>query len=76
MLSYKTECSDRMIFFGRKMLDHATEQYLLHYHEERPHQGLNNEPIIRFAKPPAQAGKIVVNKRLGGLLKSYGRTAA
>ena len=76
MLSYKSELAYRMIFFGKRMLDHATEQFLEHYHESRPHQGLKNELIVPFEKPPDPDAKIEVSKRLGGLLKSYHRAAA
>lgn len=74
--SYKSEIANRMIFFGKQMLDHATKVYLEHYHESRPHQGLENELIIPLARPPDPEGEIVVRKRLGGLLKSYERKAA
>ncbi|TWU37540.1 Integrase core domain protein [Novipirellula aureliae] len=73
ILSYKSEMANRMIFFGKQMLDHATKEYLAHYHEERPHQGLDNELILPFEKPPDPKGELEVTKRLGGLLKSYRR---
>ena len=31
--------------FGTRHLDHLNAEYLAHYHEERPHQSLDNEPI-------------------------------
>ena len=76
MGSYKRELARRMIFFGKQMLDYATEQYLTHYHRERPHQGLDNELIIPLERPPDPEGNIHVEKRLGGMLKSYTRRAA
>ncbi len=76
MLSYKTELARRMIFFGKRMLDHATGQYLIHYHTERPHQGLENELIIPLERPPDMNQPVRITKRLGGLLKSYHRRAA
>ncbi|MEN6386352.1 MAG: hypothetical protein ABFD79_14295 [Phycisphaerales bacterium] len=42
------------------------------YHEERPHQALDNK-IIK--PPPNGKGKIVCHERLGGLLKFYKRAA-
>jgi len=57
------------------MLDHAINRFLEHYHEDRPNQGLNNELIVPLEKPPDSIGRIEVNKRLGGLLKSYRRAA-
>ena len=37
--SLKSECLDRMIFFGEISLCNACRNFLLHYHEERNHQG-------------------------------------
>ncbi len=75
MGTFKRELVHRMIFFGKSALDHATDQFLVHCHTERPHQGLNNELIIKFEHPPPSEGEIIVDKRLGGLLKSYRRAA-
>ena len=43
--SIKSECLDKMIFFGEKQLRRAVEQFMIHYHTERNHQGLGNELI-------------------------------
>ncbi len=75
-LSARTNGANQMIFFGKTMLDYATKIYLEHLHEDRPHQGLGNDLILPFAKPPNSEAEIIVTKRLGGLLKSYRRTAA
>lgn len=75
MGTYKRELARRMIFFGKSMLDRATVIFLEHYHEERPHQGMGNERLIKFERPPPAEGEVVINKRLGGLLKSYRRAA-
>lgn len=64
-----------MIFFGKPMLDRATEIFLEHYHLERPHQGLDDERILPFEHPSPNEGESVVDQRLGGLLKSYRRAA-
>lgn len=42
MLSLKSECVDRMIFFGEAPLRKALAEFESHYHEERNHQGLEN----------------------------------
>lgn len=50
-------------------------EFLVHYHEERPHQRLGNVPLSGL--PPASGdGVIVCRERLGGLLKHYERVAA
>jgi transposase InsO family protein len=72
--SIRSECLDRMIFVGRASLERAIGEYVAHYHEERSHQGLQNEIP---ARPPVQReGEIHVTERLGGLLRYYHRRAA
>ena len=48
---------------------------LIHYNEERNHQGLDNQLIIWFEKPPDITKPIETTERLGGMLKSYRRAA-
>ena len=52
---------------------------LEHYHIERPHQGLGNEPPVRAgpAPPPISSANTEVEcvEPLGGVLKSYRRAA-
>jgi len=69
--SIKHECLNRVILFGEAHLRHALEQYLVHYHAERNHQGIGNE-LIEGA-PQADNGPVVSDERLGGLLKYYRR---
>jgi hypothetical protein len=52
------------------------EEYLAHFHLERPHQGLDNKFIQPEFEHPNPAGEIKCRKRLGGLLKYYYREAA
>ena len=73
--SLKTECLDRLILFGEKTMRNAVNQYLEHYHSERPHQGLGNRLIVPTKPSPSSNAKIETNERLGGLLRSYRRAA-
>ncbi len=73
--SIKVECLDRFVVFGTDHFDHLVEEYLKHYHEERPHQGLGNSLILERAPPDSDA-PIVCSSRLGGVLTSYCREAA
>ena len=74
--SVKSECLDRLILFGERMLRRALREYLEHYHRERPHQGLGNELIVADESPAATAvGEVVETERLGGLLRNYRRVA-
>ena len=76
MKSIKSKCLEKMIFFGEKSLRKAVQEFLRHYHEERNHQGLDNqliEPtsnVVRLDKP------VQKRKRLGGILNHYYREAA
>ena len=71
--SIKSECLDRMIWFGEQPLRRAIFEYLEHYHRERNHQGLENELIE--PRPARSNGGVVCRERLGGLLKHYERAA-
>lgn len=68
----KSECLNRMLIFGERHLEYIVKEFVKHYHEERPHQGLDNEIID---PPPKGTGEIVCRERLGGLLKFYRRAA-
>ena len=72
----KTECLDRMIFFGRKSLEKAVREYVEHYRVERNHQGIGNELIEPSDNVGAIAGTIECREQLGGMLKYYCRYAA
>ena len=71
VLSIKSECLHRMIFFGESSLRRAIHAYLDHYHTERTHQGIGNEVIHR--RDRVAAGEVCCRERLGGLLKHYYR---
>ena len=73
VLSIKSECLNRMMFFGEASLRRAVGEYLQHYHRERPHQGIGTE-TLRIA-PRGTTGEIRCTERLGGLLKHYDRAA-
>ncbi len=73
VLSIKSECMRRMIFFGEGSLRRAVSEYVDHYHVERAHQGIGNERIERVGG--VREGGIVCDERLGGLLKCYRRAA-
>jgi hypothetical protein len=75
--SVKVAAMSRMILFGERSLWHVLNEYVAHYHEERPHQGKGN--VILFPSAPldkSRKGSIRYRERLGGLLKSYDREAA
>ena len=72
---------DQFIVFGERHLGYLVNEYFDYYHEQRPHQGLNNEPLhgLQMIDEPDQsddASHIICHSRLGGLLKHYERRAA
>lgn len=70
------ECLSRLIFFNERSLRHAIDEFVEHYHEERPHQGLGNRPIEGRSDAVEPAELVECRPRLGGLLRSYERRAA
>ena len=75
--SVRGECLSRVIPLGERHLRHLLSEYLIHYHQERNHQGLDNR-IIEPLAANARLGKGTVRRRqrVGGLLNYYYREAA
>jgi putative transposase len=71
--SIQQECLDHFLVFSKRHFDYLVQEYMEHYHTERPHQALGNRPI-HIAEPSTE-GEIHCHKRLGGLLKHYCRAA-
>ena len=74
--SLKDEALTQIIFFSETALREATTDFLIHYHRERPHQGLDHQILVPGPEAGQQTGEIVCRERLGGLLKYYHRQAA
>ncbi len=72
--SLKSECLDHFIPVGGKHLDYLINEYVEHYHHERPHQGIGNQPIM-CGDSLNTFGEIKCDTRLGGLLRHYYRAA-
>jgi transposase InsO family protein len=75
VLSVKSECLERIVPLGEGHLRAAVREFVDHYHEERPHQGLGNELIAPRAKASG-TGPLKCRERLGSVLKFYHREAA
>jgi putative transposase len=77
--SIQQECLDRFVVFGSGHMDHLCGEYLEHYHTERPHQGIENEPVVKGTRGPLEEtislSEVRSSERLGGLLRSYWRKA-
>jgi putative transposase len=86
----KQECLDHFVVFGSRHRDVLCQELKVHYHEERPHQGLGNELVFsdslskkrsKSNAKPSETDAIPISEircqeRCGGLLKSYSRKAA
>ena len=76
--SVKEEALSKLILFGEASLRRVLKEYLVHYHQERNHQGKDN--VLLFPCNPQSASSfersIRCHERLGGLLKYYHREAA
>ena len=74
--SIKEECLGRMIFFGEASLRRALREYVEHFNQERPHQGIGNRVVDRSAVPRSTSLRSVTgHERLGGLLRHYRASA-
>ena len=74
--SIKSECLDRMIFFGVRHLRFVIAEYIEHYHAERNHQGNKNQLIEGTDETAKYSGSVGSRARVGGMLKYYHRAAA
>jgi putative transposase len=75
--SVKEDALSGLPLFGERSLQHALQEYVTHYHHERPHRGKGNVilmPTTQHRKRPD--GPVHCRKRLGGLLKYYYGEAA
>jgi putative transposase len=74
--SIKESCLDRLILFGEEGLRKAIQNFILHYHAERNHQGKGNKLLFPRAAEFPEGGIVRCQARLSGLLKYYHREAA
>lgn len=62
------------MILGERHLWCAITEFVDHYQQGRPHEGLSNRLIDGVAEPAS--GRVVRRECLGGLLNSYFRDAA
>jgi putative transposase len=72
----KESCLDQMLFFGEDSLRGAIHEFVVHYHQERNHQGLENRLIIPMETRAETTEAVERRQRLGGLLNYYYRKTA
>ncbi len=76
--SVKEEALSKLILIGEASLRRVLREYLMHYHQERNHQGKGNVLLFPTATKSMNhvGGSVGCKERLGGLLKYYHRQAA
>jgi len=76
--SVKEEALSKLILFGEASLRRVLNEYLVHFHTERNHQGKGNVLLFPTATQAKNRvdGSVACKERLGGLLKYYHRDAA
>lgn len=62
--------------FGEHSLRKSVQEFTVHYHKERHHQGLGNRLIMPDSAHMGTTGQIRRRERLGGMLNYYYREAA
>jgi putative transposase len=73
----RRECLDQLLIVGHRHLEYVLGEFVEHYQQARPHQGLGQRtPSGEPALAPLPAGRIVRRDRLGGLIHEYERAAA
>ena len=75
VLSIKSECLDRIVPLGENHLRWGVRQYVLHYHAERPHQGLDGALLEGGERTDSAEGEVRCRDRVGGMLRFYYRKA-
>lgn len=74
--SIRSECLSRVVLVGERSLRRAVSEYVIHYHVERNHQGLESRLIEPEPGVGSTEGRVVRRVRLGGLLSYYYRRVA
>jgi len=74
--SIKESCLERMIWFGEEALRKGIQEFVLHYHHERNHQGLGNRLILPERAHADASGTVLRRERLGGMLNYYYRASS
>ena len=74
----KSECLSKVILLGESSLRRVLTEFVIHYHQERNHQGKGNMLLFpaEGQRIGSREGPIRCKERLGGLLKYYYRAAA
>ena len=76
VLSIKSECLERMIFFSEPSLRRAVAEFIYHYHGERNHQGLGNALLEAEECVGSPHGKVLALFAVGDVYVSLCKKSA
>ena len=79
ILTLRSECLDKFIFFGKRHLDYIVGSFTDYYNLRRAHSSRDSLPPIRELPEEVASLKmeqIEVKSYVGGLIKSFERKAA
>ena len=72
----RREVLDHLLILGSRHLEYVLREFVEHYEEARPHQGLGQRtPRHREPTAISEAGPVERRDRLGGVLHEYMRQA-
>jgi putative transposase len=73
----RRECTDPMLIAGERHLRVVLDEYVRHYNDHRPHQGLHQQPPNPPPLPRLRDLDATVERRpiLGGLINEYAQAA-
>ena len=72
----RRECLDHLLILGRRHLERALREFVMHYNASRPHRGLELAVPAASAAEASTDGTVSRRDRLGGLIHEYYREAA
>jgi len=72
----RRECLDHLLILGRRHLEGALREFVMHYNASRPHRGLELAVPEPSTAEASTGGTVHRRDRLGGLIHEYYREAA
>jgi transposase InsO family protein len=79
LFTVRRELLDHLLIFGTHHLERVLTEFVSHYNQARPHQGLGQRTPYRLADvipvSAVTAGAVERCDRLGGLIHEYRRAA-